>query len=171
MKNRVGKFDLGLFIEQNKIIIGSILLVLIIISSGYLLWRENYWKPNLEKRLDEVKLEVESLNQKLALLEEEKVSAMNQAPVVASVPAPTEAPAAPAKNLATAITSAPIGKININTATEAQFDSLSGIGPVLAKRIVDYRSANGPFSSVEGIKKVQGIGDKTFEKFRENITI
>ncbi|MBI3495138.1 helix-hairpin-helix domain-containing protein, partial [Candidatus Berkelbacteria bacterium] len=61
--------------------------------------------------------------------------------------------------------------VNINTASAAQLDALPGIGPVLAKRIVDYRSANGPFKTIQDVKNVKGIGDKTFEKFKDQITI
>lgn len=63
------------------------------------------------------------------------------------------------------------GKININSANLSQLDSLSGIGPTYAQRIIDYRSSNGGFKSIEEIKNVKGIGDKTFEKFKDKITI
>ncbi|MBU1747883.1 MAG: helix-hairpin-helix domain-containing protein [Chloroflexi bacterium] len=52
------------------------------------------------------------------------------------------------------------GKININTTTTAEFETLPGIGPALAQRIVEYREKNGPFASIDGIKQVGGIGDK-----------
>ena len=64
------------------------------------------------------------------------------------------------------------GKININTATAQQLsDGLNGIGEVLAKRIVDYRTQNGIFKSIEAIKNVSGMGEKTFAKIKDNITI
>ena len=63
------------------------------------------------------------------------------------------------------------GKININTADASQLQTISGIGPVTAEKIVEYRKTNGRFSSIEDIKNVSGIGDKAFEKIRENITI
>ena len=64
------------------------------------------------------------------------------------------------------------GKININTATAQQLsDGLDGIGEVLAKRIVDYRAKNGNFKSIEAIKNVSGMGEKTFAKLKDNITI
>jgi len=61
------------------------------------------------------------------------------------------------------------GKININTATAAELDTLPGIGPVLGQRIVDYRETNGPFAAIEDIKNVRGIGDATFEEIKELI--
>jgi competence ComEA-like helix-hairpin-helix protein len=64
------------------------------------------------------------------------------------------------------------GKININTATAQQLsDGLDGVGDVMAKRIVEYREKNGGFKSVEDIKNVQGIGDKTFAKLKDHITV
>ncbi len=64
------------------------------------------------------------------------------------------------------------GKININTATAQQLsDGLDGIGEVMAKRIIEYREKNGRFHSIEEIKNVQGIGDKTFAKLKDQITV
>lgn len=60
-------------------------------------------------------------------------------------------------------------KININTASAAELEALPGIGPVLAQRIIDHRQANGPFGRLEDIKKVKGIGDKTFEHLKDLI--
>ena len=63
------------------------------------------------------------------------------------------------------------GKININTAGLAELDSIPGIGPVLAQRIIDYREQNGFFSSPEEIQNVSGIGTKTYEKMADYITV
>ncbi len=64
-----------------------------------------------------------------------------------------------------------MGLVNINQASEEELQELQGIGPVLAKRIVEYRQANGSFERLEDLKNVTGIGDKTFEKFRHQITL
>ncbi len=64
-----------------------------------------------------------------------------------------------------------LGKININTASITQLDSLPGIGPVYAQRIIDYRDQVGGFKSIEQIVNVKGIGPKTVEKIRDRITI
>ncbi len=63
-------------------------------------------------------------------------------------------------------------KVNINTATEEELaDNLSGVGSTIARRIVEYRDYNGGFSSVEEIKNVSGIGDKMFEKIKDDICV
>lgn len=63
-------------------------------------------------------------------------------------------------------------KLNINTATADELDEkLSGIGPVIAKRIIEYRNSVGKFNSIEEIKNVSGIGDKTFENFKDMICV
>jgi competence protein ComEA len=62
------------------------------------------------------------------------------------------------------------GKVNINTADAAALESLPGIGPSLAQRILDYRQAHGPFAQIEGIQDVSGIGPATFAKIRDLIT-
>ncbi len=61
--------------------------------------------------------------------------------------------------------------VNINTATEAELDKLPGIGPAKAKAIIDDRSKNGAFKSVEDIKRVKGIGDATFDKLKSEISV
>lgn len=62
-------------------------------------------------------------------------------------------------------------KININTATVAQLDTLQGIGPVLAQRIVDFREKEGRFERIEDIMKVSGIGPKVYENIKDSITV
>lgn len=61
--------------------------------------------------------------------------------------------------------------ININTATESELDSLPGIGPSRAKDIIKYRETNGGFKSIEEIKNIKGIGQSSFEKLKDLITI
>lgn len=63
------------------------------------------------------------------------------------------------------------GAMNINRATKSEFDSLVGIGPVIAARIVSYRNQNGPFMALEDLIKVPGIGPKTLEKMRPRLTL
>ena len=62
-------------------------------------------------------------------------------------------------------------KVNINTATQEELDTLPGIGPSIASKIIDYREQNGKFNSIEEIKEVSGIGDAKYEKIKDSITI
>lgn len=66
---------------------------------------------------------------------------------------------------------APRGPININRASASDLDSLDGIGPVIAKRIIAYRTTNGPFVVLEDLLKVSGIGDAKFAQFKEKIRV
>ena len=61
--------------------------------------------------------------------------------------------------------------ININTASKEELKTLNGIGDVLADSIIEYREENGVFESIDDIKNVSRIGSKTFEKFRDKITV
>ena len=63
------------------------------------------------------------------------------------------------------------GLININTANSDQLQTLSGVGPVTAQKIIDYREKSGGFKKVEDLMKVSGIGTKTFEKLKDKITV
>lgn len=63
------------------------------------------------------------------------------------------------------------GVINVNRATKAEFDSLAGIGPVIASRIINYRSVNGPFLALDDLLKVSGIGSKTLERIRPRLSL
>jgi len=63
------------------------------------------------------------------------------------------------------------GPINLNTATADQLDALPGVGPAIAKRIIAYRETTGKFTSCEEIKQVSGIGEATFAKIKDLITV
>ena len=63
------------------------------------------------------------------------------------------------------------GPVMINRATVKEFEALDGIGPVLANRIVAYRKINGPFTVIEDVMKVSGIGAGTFAKFKEKLRV
>ena len=63
------------------------------------------------------------------------------------------------------------GKININTASEAELTQLSGVGPKTAASIIQYREEVMPFKTPEDLMNVKGIGEKTFEKNKDRITV
>lgn len=62
-------------------------------------------------------------------------------------------------------------KININTATQTDLETLPGIGPSTAVKIINYRKENGKFTCIDDIKNVSGIGDSKFLKIKEHITV
>ncbi|MCT4606349.1 MAG: helix-hairpin-helix domain-containing protein [Marinisporobacter sp.] len=62
-------------------------------------------------------------------------------------------------------------KVNINTASKNELESLNGVGEVLAERIVQYRETKGRFHEVEDIMKVSGVGDKKYEMIKEEIRV
>ena len=65
----------------------------------------------------------------------------------------------------------PGGPINVNTASATELEALPGVGEVIAQAIVDYRTENGPFASVDQLLDVSGIGDVTLENIRELVTV
>jgi competence protein ComEA len=92
------------------------------------------------------------------------------APVVASAPA-----SAGSSGGVLGVTSAggttPGALININTASLEQLDALDGVGPSTAQKIIDYRTENGGFKTIDEIKEVPGIGDAKFAAMKDQITV
>ncbi|MEH6946712.1 helix-hairpin-helix domain-containing protein [Bacillus sp. JJ634] len=62
-------------------------------------------------------------------------------------------------------------KVNLNTATKEELETLSGIGPAKSTAIIEYREKTGKFEQIEDLKNISGIGDKTFEKLQDSITV
>lgn len=65
----------------------------------------------------------------------------------------------------------PPGKVDLNLATAEQLDALSGVGPVMAQRILEWRTRNGRFTRVEQLREVEGIGERRFSQLRELVTV
>jgi len=63
------------------------------------------------------------------------------------------------------------GLVNLNTASQGELESLSGIGPAFAGRIIEYREKNGGFRDINEVKLVSGIGEKLFEGIKDGISI
>ena len=63
------------------------------------------------------------------------------------------------------------GKVNINTANQTELETLQGIGPSLAQRIIEYRKENGKFQTIEDIQNVKGIGDSKYSNIKDDICI
>ena len=95
-----------------------------------------------------------------------------EAPEAPEEPAAPEAPEEPAAPEETE--TEPEGmasRVNLNTADAAALESLPGIGPALAQRIIDYRMANGPFQTTAEIQDVRGIGAGIYAKIKDSITV
>lgn len=69
------------------------------------------------------------------------------------------------------VTPEPPAPVDVNTAGLDELDTLDGIGPALAQRIIDYREEHGPFSSLEELLEVKGIGEATLEGFRDHAVV
>jgi len=78
--------------------------------------------------------------------------------IAVGIPVPGTDPAAPSK-------------VNLNTATLAELDTLPGVGPVLAQRIVDHRTKRGPFRTVQDLRQVDGIGEETFARLKDLVVV
>ncbi len=92
----------------------------------------------------------------------------------ADAPAPESVTPEPAPPSDVPVPTAPAAqreRVNINTASVTKLTTLRGIGPTLAQRIVAYRKANGPFTSVEGLLNVQGIGVNNLKDFIDQIQV
>ena len=61
--------------------------------------------------------------------------------------------------------------VNLNTASQAELESLKGVGPAKAKSIIEYREQNGAFQSVDDLKKVKGFGEKSVENLKNDLHV
>jgi len=169
------RIDFGKIVERYRFWIGGGLIILILLSAGYLLWRENYKKPGLESRIKNNESRISELENRIQNTENrieqsEKTEASNAQPAAQQSTGEADNTGATA-GASTSLQKTISGKININTATAAELDTLPDIGVVRAGQIIEYRNSHGGFKSIEEIKNVKDIGDKRFEKLKDKITI
>ena len=88
---------------------------------------------------------------------------------VSGVESSTTVPAEGTVSAPTAAGAGCEGKININTASQSELETLPRIGPATATGIIDYRKTNGPFKDPHDVTKVKRIGEKTYEAFKDKI--
>lgn len=88
-----------------------------------------------------------------------------------TAPPPAAAGAAAGPDPAAGGAAAPGGKVNLNTATRAELETLPGVGPVLAQRIIDFREQRGGFRAISDLRQVTGIGDARYEDLKALVTL
>lgn len=113
--------------------------------------------------------EADSLSLNLAMKLADEMSVY--VPKIGETAAAPPVIASPAASSAAETDSTGSGTVNINAADAAGLMTLSGIGPSKAAAIIAYREENGPFASIEELKEVSGIGDKTFEQLKDSISV
>lgn len=89
------------------------------------------------------------------------------APLLLNPASPTASPAQGSTTVTSTGVTGPSKRVNINTATQQELESLPGIGPAMAQRIIEGR----PYSKIEDLLRVKGIGPATFEKLKDHITV
>lgn len=91
--------------------------------------------------------------------------------IAVGVPAAPDAPSGGAAAAPAPGGPAPGGKIDLNSATAAQLDTLPGMGPVTVQKILDWRTKNGRFARVDQLREIDGIGERRFAQLRELVTV
>lgn len=158
------------FMEKAKIFSLFFVSIGIIVGSFFIFWQiQKQNAPRVDSSQNEqLRSEVESLNKKIEELNKTLSEVRTESETKVET---TIVPSGSGKVAGANSTNQISGKVNLNTAGLGELDSLPGIGPTYAQRIIDYRSANGGFKTIEEVQKVKGIGPKTFEKIRDLITI
>lgn len=168
------KIDVNGLIEQYRWWIGTLLLLAIIASAGYL-----FWKTNLGQKAEDNFGDLErltSLEEKIADQGKQIGELKTKLEGVSAAQVPSaEAETSTAGVVAGASSSKPsatvTGKVNLNSASLTELDTLPGIGPAYATRIIEYRQSHGGFRDISELKNIKGIGAKTYEKLKEFVTI
>lgn len=112
----------------------------------------------------------ESINLAQVLKDGQQITVPERQQLAAQAVSGAASGAAQAK-AASAGRAASSGLVNINTADEKLLDTLPGIGPAMAKRIIEYRETQGPFTAIEELKRVKGIGEAKFAKLKDKVCI
>lgn len=145
----------------------------LILKSGGLLENAYVNTINLSKKLEDEMVVIIYTNEEINTFLEEETRIMKQENTcvcpkvennVCIKEATTNKPTANKEDNATK-------KVSLNNGTKEDFETLSGIGSSKANAIIEYRNEHGKFNTIEEIKNVSGIGDATFEKIKENLTL
>jgi competence protein ComEA len=144
------------FLYKYRFAIGGVLIAIILVGSGLIFWDKfSQNKVKLENAEIMVLREQNELLRKQLSQNAQKQIAGAQTQAISS-----------ASNISNIS-----NKININTATAAELDKLPGIGPARANDIINYRQAHNGFKTIEELKNIKGIGDKSFESLKDLVTV
>lgn len=141
--------NLDNFLYQYRFWIGGVLIIIIVAGLGVIGY-DKYRAMNITKEnqtITELKTQNELLRQQLS----------GQSQQVAGT--------------STSVIENQSDKININTADATELDKIPNIGPARAADIIAYRASHGGFKTIEEMKNIKGIGDKTFESMKDLITV
>lgn len=154
------------WLEKYKLAIGVVLICLTITGGLILIWQRSALAELVSKNkitnlteIDNLKLENQDLKNKVLELSNKTCNCEQK---IAGAGTETS------NNADDADVS---GKININSCSLEELDTLPGIGPARAQDITAYRDTNGGFKSIDELKNIKGIGDKTFEKLKDLVSV
>jgi comEA protein len=152
--------------ERISVVALLVLISLLLISNFFISKTYNY----SQQKYDAISAEFNKRSQQLREEQKELEAKYNPAPAVSESTSPPDdydTKSTETKEQIIASTE----KININTATNSELQTLDGIGEAYAQRIIEYREANGGFDSIDELVNVKGIGDKRLENIRPFITL
>lgn len=160
------------FWENMKFVAVGALVVAMLAGSALLFWQIQKQNQPVKVSSDqsEVKKQIDDLNTQIASLNQAVKDAQKVETSESTVKTTTKSEGTVA-GASTESSTEVSGIININSASLEELDVLPGIGPAYAQKIIDYREANGGFKTIDEIQNVKGIGPKTFEKMKDQITV
>lgn len=156
--------------EKLKVFAIAALALVILIGTFVVFWqiqKQNPTKNQTAIENEQLQKQLDDLNKKIDSLNKAVEDAKNQQTTSTTTTSKSTSSVKGASTTSNQVS----GKVNLNSASASQLDSLPGIGTTYAQRIIDYRNANGGFKSIEEIKNVKGIGDATFAKLKDLITV
>jgi comEA protein len=162
--------------EKFKVVLISVLALAILAGTFVVFWqiqRQNPTKNQTSTENEQLKTQLDDLNKKIDSLNKAVEDAKNQQTTSTTSTKTTSKSTSSVKGASTSSGSSSqvSGKVNLNSASASQLDTLPGIGATYAQRIIDYRNTNGGFKSIDEIQNVKGIGPATFAKMKDLITI